>query len=150
MKEIVTSYLNRNAEWEELGYTRIRICRWLVHDSQSQKYDKVLMNLYPSEDMLRNFDQFETRDDWVKAYTREILDKLDPQEFYKALPDKCVLMCHEKSENDGSVNCHRRIVADWLNEHCGVEVIEWLPPEQQAKLDQSKKQEQFLNSELEF
>ena len=150
MKEIVTSYLNRSVNWEELGYTRIRICRWLVHDSQVDKYDKCLMELYPTEDMIRNFDQFETRDDWIEAYTSKILGELDPQEFYDTLPDKCVLMCHEKTEKDGSVECHRRIVADWLYEHCGVEVLEWLPSEQRAKLDQSKKQEKFLNSELEF
>ena len=150
MKEIVTSYLNRRVEWEELGFTRIRICRWLVHDSQVDKYDKYAMELYPTEDMIRNFDQFETRDDWVEAYTKEILGKLDPQKFYDSLPDKCVLMCHEKTEKDGSVNCHRRIVADWLFLHLDVQVLEWLPSEIREELDGAKRQAEFLNSELEF
>lgn len=150
MKEIVTSYLNRRVEWEELGFTRIRICRWLVHDSQRDKYDTSLMELYPTEDMIRNPDQFETRDDWVEAYTKEILGKIDPQEFYDSLPDKCVLMCHEKTEKDGSVHCHRRIVADWLFLHLNVQVLEWLPSELRGKLDSAKRQTDFLNSELEF
>lgn len=150
MKEIVTSYLNRRVDWQELGYTRIRICRWVVHESQRERYDCACSELYPTEDMIRNFDQFETREDWVEAYTGEILGKLDPQEFYDSLPDKCVLMCHEKTEDDGTVLCHRRLVADWLLENCLVEVPEWLPPEQIEKIEAKKRKDELTNSLLEF
>jgi hypothetical protein len=148
MKQIVTSYLNRRNDWE--GFTRFRICRWLVHDSQVDRYDQAIKELYPTAEMIREFDQFETREDWIEAYTTEILGKLDPQEFYDALPEKSVLMCHEKTEDDGTVLCHRRIVADWLQEHCGVEVPEWLPPEQIERIEKIKAKDEQINTLLDF
>jgi len=151
MKEIYTSYLNRRGiNWTEEGFTRIRICRWVVHESQHERYDIKLEELFPTEDMIKNFDQFETREDWVTAYNTEILDKIDPEEFYDALPEKCVLMCHEKTEDDGSVLCHRRLVADWLLENCLVEVPEWLPPEQVEKLEAEARREAHLDTLLDF
>ena len=151
MKEIFTSYLNRRGiNWTEEGFTRIRICRWVVHESQHERYDIKLEELYPTEDMIRNFDQFETREDWVTAYNAEILDQIDPQELYDALPDKCVLFCHEKTEDDGSVLCHRRLVADWLLEHCLVEVPEWLPPEKIEELETAARREAQLDTLLDF
>ena len=151
MKEIYTSYLNRrHANWAEEGFTRIRVCRWVVHESQHERYDCKCEEMFPTEDMIKNFDQFETREDWIEAYNGEILDKVDPQEFYDSLPDKCVLLCHEKPEPNGEVLCHRRLIADWLLEHCLVEVPEWIPLEEREKIEAEKRKEEHINSLLEF
>lgn len=37
---------------------------------------------------------------------------LSAEDLYNALPEKCILLCYEKSTD----NCHRHLVADWLNE----------------------------------
>lgn len=39
------------------------------------------------------------------------LDSLDCRELYNSLPDKCILFCYENP----SSNCHRHLVAEWLN-----------------------------------
>lgn len=151
MKDVVTSYLNRRVDWQELGYTRIRICRWVVHESQRERYDTTLPELYPTEEMIRNFDElYETREDWILDYKAKILDKLDPQEFYDSLPDKCVLMCHEKSDDEGDVECHRIIVSGWLEHNLGVKVPEWLTPEQLEQKETKKRLEDHIDSLLDF
>ena len=57
---------------------------------------------------------------YEKQYRERVLSKLDPQKTYDALRDK-VLLCWE----DPGLFCHRRIVAEWLQENLGVEVPEW-------------------------
>ena len=150
MKSITTSYLNRRVNWREQGYTRARICRWVVHQSQHERYDLAYPELYPPEHMIKNFSQFTTTQEWEAAYTTEVLDKLNPHKFYDAMPDKCVLMCHEKSETDGSVICHRRLVAQWLMTNCDVVVPEWLPPDQLAEIELANKKAEHTTTLLDF
>lgn len=70
---------------------------------------------------------------YEKQYREEVLYKLDSQEIYNTLRDQ-VLLCWE---NPGEF-CHRRIVANWIQEKLGIEVPEWVPgdddvPETKAK-----------------
>ncbi len=134
MKEIYTSYLNSPAHWESMGFTRVRVCRW-VHKGQEARYDRECASLYPTAKQLADAKHLTNREEWVEIYTDEILGSIDPQELYDSLPDKCVLMCHEKTEDDGTVLCHRRIVADWLESQLGIEVPEWVPPEQKQRIE---------------
>jgi hypothetical protein len=58
-----------------------------------------------------------------KEYWREyqaILDKLDPRQVYDDLGEDAILLCWEAP----GVFCHRRLVAEWLEEHLGIEVPE--------------------------
>jgi len=46
---------------------------------------------------------------YVAEYKRNVLSKLDPQKVYDELSDS-ILMCWEVPVK----NCHRRLVAEWL------------------------------------
>ncbi|MEH7114547.1 DUF488 family protein [Neobacillus niacini] len=59
-----------------------------------------------------------------EEYDREffrILSKLDAKEIYDKLPNNAVLLCYEKFNDQ----CHRRAVAEWLENELGIEVTEW-------------------------
>ena len=50
-----------------------------------------------------------------------ILAQLDPRSVYDALGDNAVLLCWEKPP----FRCHRRRVAQWLEDHLGVVIPEF-------------------------
>ena len=54
---------------------------------------------------------------------RKILDKLDPQKVFDDLGEDAILLCWEKP----GAFCHRRLVAEWLEEKLGVKVPEFVP-----------------------
>ena len=58
-------------------------------------------------------------DKYTLAYTKEILQKLDPHKII-VLIKNTIILCHEVP----SKFCHRHIVAQWLRDN-GYEVIEW-------------------------
>jgi hypothetical protein len=51
----------------------------------------------------------------------EALSKLDAERIVKSLPENPVLLCYE-AHNDW---CHRRMVAEWLENEMGIVVPEW-------------------------
>jgi hypothetical protein len=55
-----------------------------------------------------------------KVHFDKILDGLDPRKVLSELPDGAVLLCWERPFDC----CHRRRVAEWLEEACGIEVTE--------------------------
>jgi hypothetical protein len=57
---------------------------------------------------------------YLRHYTEKVLDLLDPQETLSLLNGK-ILCCWERP----GVFCHRRIVAEWIQTHCGIVVPEW-------------------------
>jgi hypothetical protein len=61
---------------------------------------------------------------YIVEYYKQVLDALDPYHIYSYLTGKydndVVLLCYE----DPGVFCHRRIVADWFENHLGVVVPE--------------------------
>ena len=50
----------------------------------------------------------------------EILKKLDPREVYESLGENAVMLCWEKA----GLRCHRRWVAEWLEQSLGSEIPE--------------------------
>ncbi len=70
--------------------------------------------LAPREDMLHM-----EEGDYRREY-QAILDKLDPRQVYEDLGPNAILLCWEQP----GAFCHRRLVAEWLEEHLGVEVPE--------------------------
>jgi hypothetical protein len=54
---------------------------------------------------------------------QKILDKLDPQKVYEDLGPEAILLCWEPLGQF----CHRRLVAEWLEERLGVKVPELSP-----------------------
>ena len=78
--------------------------------------------LFPTWKMIKMNDEQEYR----KAYREQILDKLDAQQVWDELGEDAVLLCFEKWDDieSGQTFCHRRIVAEWLEEKLGVTVPE--------------------------
>lgn len=63
---------------------------------------------------------------YTKLYYEEVLNKLNPKEVYEELGQKSVLLCYESWESikSGKTFCHRRIVAEWLQNNLCIEVKE--------------------------
>lgn len=51
---------------------------------------------------------------------REILDALDAEQIVKALGEDAILLCWESM----NTRCHRRMVAEWIEQKMGIEVPE--------------------------
>ncbi len=60
------------------------------------------------------------RPDFDERY-EAILAKLDPEEIFEALGDNSVLLCWESP----NVYCHRRRVAEWLENALGIVIPEF-------------------------
>jgi len=61
--------------------------------------------------------------EYRQKYEEAVLAKLDPAKVFKDLGEGSILLCWEK-EPDG---CHRRIVAEWLENALGVDIPELMP-----------------------
>lgn len=60
---------------------------------------------------------------------QKILDRLDPQKVFNDLRPDAILLCWEPPGKF----CHRRLVAEWLESHLGIEVPEYeVTPRQPA------------------
>ena len=75
----------------------------------------VYTKLAPSPELLEIKDAKE----YTYRYKQEVLTKLDPRAVYEDLGNDAVLLCYEKWDDikTGKSFCHRRIVAQWLEEH---------------------------------
>jgi hypothetical protein len=81
--------------------------------------------LAPREDMLHLGEA-----DYRREY-RKILDRLDPRRVYDELGSESILLCWEGAGQF----CHRRLVAEWLEERLGVKVPELSPHYHQNQKD---------------
>lgn len=57
---------------------------------------------------------------YIQYYYKEVLDNLDPQIVFAELGEDSIILCYEK-EGDF---CHRRLVAEWLQNKLGVVIEE--------------------------
>jgi hypothetical protein len=70
--------------------------------------------------------------EYERQYTEKVLDRLDPQRVLDELMGN-VLLCWERpwfDERGNVINerkgfCHRHIVARWISQKTGYQVIEW-------------------------
>lgn len=76
--------------------------------------DKYLA-LAPTPDMLK----IEDENEYKKLYYERVLNKLDPLKVYNDLGENAVLLCYEKWTDikEKKTFCHRRMVAEWLEEN---------------------------------
>ena len=77
---------------------------------------KRLIELAPSRELMKVKDPGE----YTWRYQSEVLSVLDAQEIKAKLDDNSILLCWEKPGED----CHRRLVAEWLEQELGIEVPE--------------------------
>jgi len=75
--------------------------------------------LAPSADLLKRSKAGLPWLDYVEEYKRVVLANLDPAKVYADLSD-AILLCWERPGED----CHRRLVAEWIESSLGVKVPE--------------------------
>ncbi len=76
--------------------------------------------LAPTWSILNEYKKTKNKERYIKRFKKEILSKLDPNEVFNSLGNKAVLLCWEKSGKF----CHRRIVAEWLEDNLNIKVPE--------------------------
>lgn len=113
MKDIVTSYFGKANELKRHGYTLVVVSRGLPRWFEEEYIDFKLVA--PTWEMLHM-----AREHYDCAY-QKILDGLNAQSIYDMLPGKCALLCFEKYPKW----CHRRMLAEWLEMKCGLEITEF-------------------------
>ena len=76
--------------------------------------------LAPSIDLLNRSKAGLPWSEYVEEYKRDVLAKLDPSKVATDLGPDAILLCWEAPGED----CHRRLVAEWLQESLGIAVPE--------------------------
>ena len=71
---------------------------------------------------------------------------LSPEVIIEMLPNDCYLICYEKPYEF----CHRRILADYIQKGTGVFIPEWLTEEETERFEKAAKQQEYVESVLEF
>lgn len=94
----------------------VSICRNAPLFFTGRTYKK----LAPSYDISSEYKRTGDRERYTERYTNEVLSKLDPQTVYDELGPDAVLLCHE----NGSIFCHRHLVARWLNKNLNLNIEE--------------------------
>lgn len=101
-------------------------CFWRFYHHQDQRLVSIALwdpkwyqgrrypALAPRADMLHM-----EPEDYIREY-QAILNRLDPHQVYADLGPDAILLCWEHPGNF----CHRRLVAEWLEQHLGIEVPE--------------------------
>lgn len=75
------------------------------------------LDLAPSRELL---DADLPWEEYVKQYKKTVLKDLDPGEIAEVLGDNAVMLCWEGPGK----NCHRRLVAEWLEKALKIKVPE--------------------------
>ena len=95
------------------GDNGVAICLWLPSWVTNIEH---YPSLAPTQNILgkwKNSAQSKLDEkEYIEAYKKEVLDKLDVDKVAKDLDGK-VLLCYEKT----GAFCHRNIVREWLNEN---------------------------------
>ncbi len=109
-----TSYFGNKAVANNLNAISIAryAPRWW---GQGRRY----IALAPSSDLLNRSKAGLPWLEYVKEYQRDVLGNLDPVKVHADLSDS-ILCCWEKPGED----CHRRLVAEWIEKHTGIKVPE--------------------------
>lgn len=77
--------------------------------------------LAPSAELLKRAKAGMPWPDYVKEYKRDVLDKLDSARVYADLGPDAIMLCWEAPGED----CHRRLVAEWMEQALHVKVPEY-------------------------
>ena len=100
-----------------------------------------LPQLAPTWEMITNLKSNKiTQDQYSELYITLLIERnLTPKKIITLLPNECRLLCYEKVGEF----CHRRVLAQWIEDEIGVVIPEWIS-------EQQVKHEQFINDVLEF
>jgi hypothetical protein len=109
IKAVVTTH-NPEAAVEKLSIIVVSIALWAPRWYRGRRYPA----LAPRREMLK-MDEASYRVEYQK-----ILDSLDPRKVFEDLGEDAILLCWERPGKF----CHRRLVAEWLEQNLGVTVPE--------------------------
>ncbi len=84
---------------------------------------RVAPELAPPEHLLREYTRHGDSYTYSEAYHAEVLDKLDPFEILDLYGESAILVCWEAAGKF----CHRRLIAWWLEQHTGTQILEIEP-----------------------
>jgi hypothetical protein len=111
-----TSYFANRKAAAEPG--AVSIARWPPRWWGSRRR---YLALAPSEDLLKRAKAGMPWPDYIEEYRRDVLGRLDPAAVYTELGPDAILLCWEAPGRD----CHRRLIAEWLEKALGIEVPEY-------------------------
>lgn len=111
-KDVVTGYWGEASRLRAEGYALVSVSRGKPKNTMP---DVSMPFLAPTWAMMKM-----GAEDYNASYGR-ILAGADPERVWSLLPAKSALMCFEKYPKW----CHRRMLAEWLEESLGVEVTEF-------------------------
>jgi len=118
---LLTSYF-KHPDLDPTDPRLVSIARWAP---KGFKHVRHYRKLIPWKEMVGL-----TEDDFRYHYQEGILDFLDPQKVFEELGSDAILLCWEKPGKF----CHRRLVAEWLEEALEIEVPEHEAPGKQENL----------------
>lgn len=133
--KIYTSYFAKAAILRKAGIVPIGVALWPPRFFRGISMKQVAPRRYMLDDRL-------TDEEYIRMYRNDVLRLVDARSFIQDLERASrgmdvALCCFEKPGDF----CHRHILAKWLNEQTGIEVLEFgvaesrqetLKPEQQS------------------
>lgn len=121
-KDIVTGYWGESSKLRSRGYALVSVSRG---NPKGVLPDMAMPFLAPTWNMMKM-----SAANYNESY-RKILESANPEQVWEFLPDKAALMCFEKHPQW----CHRRMLAEWLEEKLGVEITEFGYPRSSVVAD---------------
>jgi uncharacterized protein (DUF488 family) len=113
---MTSNFARNNIEKFPNAVSIARSFRWFKGRRYSQ--------LAPSRDLFTKYlSGMVNETEYAIEYQRETLNKLDPMKVLEELGSDAVLLCWEAPGKF----CHRRLVAEWLEEALCIEVPEYIP-----------------------
>ena len=80
---------------------------------------EIIRELAPSKELLYGYKYGNiTEDEYIKTYSFEVLDRLNPIEIYNKIKGK-VILCYCGKDSF----CHRRLIIEWLQKNLGSDII---------------------------
>jgi len=88
--------------------------------------------LAPTWDMIKKYKQGKINEEQYSQLYIDLLKSrnLTPESIYNSIPHRTVMLCYEKRGDF----CHRRVLAEWIEQALGVEIPEWESEEEVQKL----------------
>ncbi len=88
-----------------------------------------------------------TEEEYSHIYLDDLAKRnLSPKVIIEMLPENCFLLCYEKPYTF----CHRRVLADYIHRGTGLFIPEWLNEEETIRFEKTAKQQDYVESVLEF
>ena len=133
MKKIFTSYYQRSGGNPNAVAISRTISSWVSNTDFCGEHRK---DLAPSQWLLNMYKTNKiSEDEYSEIYIEEIKRiGLTPHKIVDDLPDGAILLCYEKVGDF----CHRRVLAEWIEDEIGFTIPEILTDREKASGQQMK------------